>query len=137
MNDGLEEAENYMRMIELFMALSVLISLLGLLAMSALFASERTHDIAVRKVFGSTVKGETLRAVGEYMILVSVSCIIAVPVAAWIARRYLEGFNYRISGYGWIFAVAVLISLLISFASVLWQDLKAARTDPATELKKE
>ena len=136
-NDGLEEAENYMRMIELFMVLSVLISLLGLLAMSALFASERTHDIAVRKVFGSTVKGETLRAVGEYMILVSVSCIIAVPVAAWIARRYLEGFNYRISSYGWIFGVAVIVSLAISFASVLWQDLKAARTNPAVELKKE
>jgi putative ABC transport system permease protein len=136
-NDGLEEAENYMRLIELFMALAVLISLLGLLAMSALFASERTHDIAVRKVFGSTVRDETLKAVGEYMVLVCVSCLIAVPVAAWLARRYLEGFNYRISGYGWIFAVAVILSIAISFASVLWQDLKAARTDPAIELKKE
>ena len=136
-NDGLEEAENYMRLIELFTALAVLISLLGLLAMSALFASERTHDIAVRKVFGSTVREETLKAVGEYMILVCMSCVIAVPVAAWLARRYLEGFNYRISAYGWIFAVAVLLSLAISFASVLWQDLKAARTDPAVELKKE
>ncbi|MBO4916351.1 MAG: FtsX-like permease family protein, partial [Bacteroidales bacterium] len=136
-NDGLEEAENYMRMIELFMALSVLISLLGLLAMSALYASERTHDIAVRKVFGSTVRSETLRAVREYMILVGIACMIAVPVAVWISRRYLEDYNYRISNYGWIFAVAVLITLVISFASVLWQDLKAARTDPAVELKKE
>ena len=136
-NDGLEEAENYMRLIELFMALAVLISILGLLAMSALYASERTHDIAVRKVFGSTVRSETLRAVREYMILVGIACLIAVPVAAWISRRYLEDYNYRISNYGWIFAVAVLLSLAISFASVLWQDLKAARTDPAAELKKE
>ena len=77
------------------------------------------------------------KAVGEYMILVSVSCVSAVPVAVWLARRYLEGFNYRISGYGWVFAVAVFISLAISLASVLWQDLKAARTNPAVELKKE
>jgi putative ABC transport system permease protein len=133
----LGEAENYMRLIELFMFLAVMVALLGLLAMSALYASERTHDIAVRKVFGSTVRGETLKSVGSYMVLVGLSCLIAVPVAVWLAGKYLEDFNYRISGYGWIFAVAVLITLAISFLAVLWQNLKAAKTNPAIELKKE
>ena len=133
----LGEAENYMRLIELFMFLAVMVALLGLLAMSALYASERTHDIAVRKVFGSTVRGETLKSVGAYMILVGISCLIAVPVAVWLAGKYLEDFNYRISGYGWIFAVAVFITLAISFLAVLWQNLKAAKTNPAVELKKE
>lgn len=133
----LGEAENYMRLIELFMFLAVMVALLGLLAMSALYASERTHDIAVRKVFGSTVEGETFKSVGSYMILVGISCLIAVPVAVWLARRYLEDFHYRISGYGWVFALAVLITLAISFLAVLWQNLKAAKTNPAIELKKE
>ena len=133
----LGEAENYMRLIELFMFLAVMVSLLGLLAMSALYASERTHDIAVRKVFGSTVRSETLKSVGEYMLLVGIACLIAVPVAIWLAGKYLEDFNYRITGYGWIFVVGVLITFVISFASVLWQDLKAAKTNPAVELKKE
>ena len=133
----LGEAENYMRLIELFMFLAVMVALLGLLAMSALYASERTHDIAVRKVFGSTVRGETLKSVGSYMVLVGLSCLIAVPVAVWLSGKYLEDFNYRISGYGWIFAVAVLITLAISFLAVLWQNLKAAKTNPAVELKKE
>ena len=133
----LGEAENYMRLIELFMFLAVMVALLGLLAMSALYASERTHDIAVRKVFGSTVEGETLKSVGSYMILVCISCLIAVPVAVWLAGKYLEDFNYRISGYGWVFAVAALITLAISFLAVLWQNLKAAKTNPAVELKKE
>lgn len=133
----LGEAENYMRLIELFMFLAVMVALLGLLAMSALYASERTHDIAVRKVFGSTVRGETLKSVGSYMVLVGLSCLIAVPVAVWLAGKYLEDFNYRISDYGWIFAVAVLITLAISFLAVLWQNLKAAKTNPAIELKKE
>lgn len=133
----LGEAENYMHLIELFMFLAVMVSLLGLLAMSALYASERTHDIAVRKVFGSTVRGETLKSVGSYMVLVGISCLIAVPVAVWLAGKYLEDFNYRISGYGWIFAVAVLITLAISFLAVLWLNLKAAKTNPAIELKKE
>ena len=133
----LGEAENYMRLIELFMFLAVMVSLLGLLAMSALYASERTHDIAVRKVFGSTVEGETLKSVGEYMLLVGIACLFAVPVAVWLAGKYLEDFNYRISDYGWIFVVAVLLTLAISFLAVLWQNLLAARTSPATELKKE
>ena len=137
LDEMLGEAKDYMRLIELFMFLAVMVALLGLLAMSALYASERTHDIAVRKVFGSTVRGETLKSVGSYMVLVGLSCLIAVPVAVWLAGKYLEDFNYRISGYGWIFVVAVLITFLISFASVLWQDLKAAKTNPAIELKKE
>ena len=134
---GLDEAKKYMRLMELFMYLAILVALLGLLAMSALFASEQTHDVAVRKVFGGTVGGEVMRGVGSYMLLVAIACVLAVPVAVWLCGRYLEGFNYRISNYGWIFAVAVAIALVISFLAVLWQTLKAARTNPAVELKKE
>ena len=65
------------------------------------------------------------------------SLIRRYPVAVWLSGKYLEDFNYRISGYGWIFAVAVLITLVISFLAVLWQNLKAAKTNPAVELKKE
>lgn len=137
LDDMLGEAKDYLRLIELFMFLSVMVALLGLLAISALYASERTHDIAVRKVFGSTIREETGRAVGIYMIMVGISCLMAVPMAIWLAEKYLEMFNYRISGYGWIFALAVLITLAISFLAVLWQNLKAAKTNPATELKKE
>ena len=137
LREGLQEAEKYLRMIELFMLLAVLVSQLGLLAMSTFFAGEKTHDVAVRKVFGGTVKGEVLRGVREYMLLVGISCVLAVPVAVYLAERYLQDFNYRIRGYGWIFAVAVVISLSIAFGSVLWQTLKAAKTNPAVELKKE
>ena len=55
----------------------------------------------------------------------------------WAARLYLQRFAYRVEGYGWVFLVAVLISLAIAFGTVLWQTLKAARTNPAVELKKE
>ena len=133
----LGEAEDYMRLVELFMFLAVMVALLGLLAMSALYASERTHDIAVRKVFGSTVLRETFKVTGEYMLLVGIACVIALPVAVWLSGKYLEGFYYRISGYDWIFALAVIIAFVISLASVLGQDLKAAKTNPAVELKKE
>ncbi len=126
-----------LRLVELFAVLSVLIALLGLLAMSTYFADENTKQIAVRKVFGSDVSHETWRNVRSYMVLTGIACLVGIPLAIWAARLYLQRFAYRVEGYGWVFVVAVLISLAIAFATVLWQTLKAARTNPAIELKKE
>ena len=126
-----------LHLVELFAVLAVLISLLGLLAMSTYFADENTKQIAVRKVFGADVGSETSRNVLSYMYLVGVACLIGIPLAIWASRLYLERFAYRISGYGWVFVAAILIAVAIAFGTVLWQTLKAARTNPATELKKE
>ena len=71
------------------------------------------------------------------MLLVGIACLIGVPVAVFAAQEYLKDFIYRLEGYGWIFVVAVVVTLLISFLAVLWQTLKAARTNPAVELRKE
>ena len=133
----LAPVQRTLRLVELFAVLAVLISLLGLLAMSTYYADENTKQIAVRKVFGSDVFQETRRTVRSYMVLVGVACLIGIPLAVWAARLYLERFAYRIEGYGWVFVVAVIISLAIAFGTVLWQTLKAAKTNPATELKKE
>ena len=133
----LTPVQRTLRLVELFAVLAVLISLLGLLAMSTYFADENTKQIAVRKVFGADVSSETWRNVRSYMMLVGVACLIGIPLAIWAAQVYLQRFAYRIEGYGWVFVVAALISLAIAFGTVLWQTLKAARTNPAIELKKE
>ncbi len=112
-----------LRLVELFAVLAVLISLLGLLAMSTYFADENTRQIAVRKVFGADVNSETWRNVRSYMLLVGIACAIGIPLAVWAARVYLERFAYRVQNYGWVFVVAVIISLAIAFGTVLWQTL--------------
>ncbi len=126
-----------LRLVELFMVLSVLIALLGLLAMSAYYSGENTKSIAVRKVFGSNVLRETRRTVKDYMVLVGIACIIGIPVSVWMAGKYLSRYTYRIENYWWIFVLAVVLTFAMAFGSVLWQTLKAAKTNPATELKKE
>lgn len=130
-------ARNNMRLVEIFMLLSIIIALLGLVAMSTYYADEKSRDIAVRKVFGGTVDMEAQRTIREYMVLVGIACVIGIPIAVYAAQEYLKDFIYRLEGYWWIFVVAVLLTGLIAFVSVIWQVLKAAKTNPAIELKKE
>ncbi|MBE6223171.1 MAG: FtsX-like permease family protein [Bacteroidales bacterium] len=130
-------ARNNMRLVEIFMLLSIIIALLGLVAMSTYYADEKSRDIAVRKVFGGTVDTEAWRTIRDYMVLVSIACVIGIPIAVYAAQEYLKDFIYRLEGYWWIFVVAVLLTGLIAFVSVIWQVLKAAKTNPAIELKKE
>ncbi len=128
---------NNMRLVEIFMLLSIIISLLGLLAMSTYFAAESSKDIAVRKVFGSDVRTEVAASVRSYMILVVVALFIGLPVAVWASGRYLEQFIWKLESYWWAFVAAGLLTLVFAFGSVIFQTLRAARTNPAAELKKE
>lgn len=136
-NLSLKPAKMAMRLLELFMVLSVLISLLGLIAMSTYYSEQSTKSIAVRKVFGSNVHRELWRTVKDYMVLVGIAAVIGVPLAIWFCGRYLDRFAYRIEHYGWIIVVAAVLGMLMAFLSVLWQTLRAARTNPAEALKKE
>lgn len=73
----------------------------------------------------------------EYFVLLGLAAVIATPISIWLASRLLEQYFYRISGYGLVFVVTVVIATIVAFLSVLWQTLKAAKTNPAEELKKE
>lgn len=137
LSEGLSEVRARLSLVGVFMLLSLLLSVLGLTAMSSYYAKESSKDIAIRKVFGSTVLDEIRKTVLEYLALLAVAAVIAVPISVRLAVRLLEPYPYRISGYGWVFAAAVALATLIAFASVLWQTLKAAKTNPAVELKKE
>ena len=133
----LEEDNQTVKLLKIFAILAVILSVLGLVAMSTYFASEREKGIAIRKVFGGTMASETRRNISEYMIITIIGSAVALPVAWIFSGRYLEEFAYRIDLTIWPFAIAVIIALMISLASVLWQTLRAAQTNPAEALKKE
>ena len=135
--ERLAEVKEQLSLVRAFMVLSLLLSILGLIAMSNYYADESSKDIAIRKVFGSTLESEIRKTVVEYLILLGVAAVIAVPIAIRLASRLLEQYSYRISGYGWVFVVTVIIATIVAFLSILWQTLKAAKTNPAVELKKE
>ena len=132
-----DETRRQMRLIEMIMAISVLLSLLGLVAISTHFASEREKTIAIRKVFGGTIQSDIRRNLKEYIIMILIANAIAIPVAVWLCHRYLEDFAYRIDLHPWIFVVTVALSFVIAIGSVLWQIVSVARVNPVTALKKE
>jgi putative ABC transport system permease protein len=134
---SLQGTKNRMRLVDMFMAVAVLLSLLGLVAMSTHFASEREKTIAVRKVFGGTMQSEIRRNLKEYIIMILIANVIAIPIAVWVCGRYLEDFVYRIDLHPWIFVVTVVLSFVIAIGSVLWQIVSVARVNPVMALKKE
>ena len=135
--EGMKPVRKNMQLLEIFMVLAILVSLLGLLAMSTYYAGESAHNIAVRKVFGSTVTQEVVRNLRGYMLMVLAACLIGIPLAVYAAGKYLESFIYRIENYWWLFVVAVVLAVVFALGTVFWQVLRAAHTNPVTELKKE
>ena len=126
-----------LRLIELLTALAILLSLSGLVAISIYYTDSSAKSIAVHKVFGATSSEETLRNLRTYFGITLAADILAVPVALVLCRHYLEGFSYRMELSAWIFMATVLISLAITFISVIFQVRRAAGVNPAETLKKE
>ncbi|MBQ8809987.1 MAG: FtsX-like permease family protein [Bacteroidales bacterium] len=131
------QTRNQLAMVNIFMVIAIMLSVLGQVAMSTYYASEREKEIGIRKVFGGTVRSESARNIREYMLYCLIAAVVAIPAAWVIAGRYLEDFAYRMPQKAWIYIAAAAAVAAISLLAVLWQTLRAARTNPAEALKKE
>ncbi|HEY4327321.1 MAG TPA: ABC transporter permease [Mucilaginibacter sp.] len=120
-----------------FGVLAVVIACLGLFALSAFMAEQRSKEIGIRKVLGATVSGITTLLSIDFIKLVFVAIIIASPIAWFAMNKWLEGFAYRITIEWWIFILAALISILIALLTVSFQSVKAALMTPVKSLKAE
>ena len=115
----------------------VLIAILGLIGMSIYYADESTHETAVRKVFGGTIISETKRTLWSFLRITLIANVVAVPVTVWLVMKQNWFDLATIPGWGWYVVLATMTSFAISLLAVLWQTLRAARTNPAEALKKE
>jgi putative ABC transport system permease protein len=123
--------------ISLFCGVAILISFLGLLAMSTYFIRQRSREIAVRKVFGSENSEVLRRLVFSFLSYVVVAFVVATPVVWYVMRQWLADYDYRITLSPLIFIAAGLFCLLISFVTVFWQSYIAANSNPVNSLKAE
>ena len=135
--DGFADESRVLKIVLLFTLLSVLVSALGLFAMSSYYMQQEIRSVSVKKVFGAEYSGVLKELVLSFMKMVGIAFVIAVPIGWWIMNRWLSGYGHRISLHWWVFAVAGAAVALIAIISVLYQSVKTARTNPAEALKKE
>ena len=135
--DGFKDESRVLNIVLIFTLLSILVSALGLFAMSSYYMQQEIRSVSVKKVFGADYSGVLKELVLSFMKMVGIAFVIGVPIAWFIMNRWLSGYGHRINLHWWIFALAGLIVALIAVVSVLYQSITTARTNPAEALKKE
>ena len=135
--DGFADESRVLNIVLIFTLLSILVSALGLFAMSSYYMQQEIRSVSVKKVFGADYSGVLKELVLSFMKMVGIAFVIGVPIAWFIMSRWLSGYGHRIDLHWWIFVLAGLAVAFIAAISVLYQSIKTARTNPAEALKKE
>lgn len=117
--------------------LAILIACLGLFGLATYAAEQRLKEIGIRKVLGASVENIVAMLSKEFLKLVLIAAVIALPVAWFSMHQWLQNFAFRINIGWWGFIIAIVIALLISFFTVSFQAFKAAIANPVKSLKAE
>jgi putative ABC transport system permease protein len=123
--------------INFFAAAAIFISVMGLFALTAFLTGQRTKEIGIRKVLGAGLGDLTSLLSKDFIRLVVLAVIIAVPLAWWASNKWLESFAYRINISWWMFGVAALIVIAIAIVTISIQTIKAAVANPVKGLRTE
>lgn len=126
---------NEMKALTLFAILSILLSTLGMFALSSFSIQHKTKEIGIKKANGANSSEILLQLIGEYTRWVALAFIIACPIAYYAASNWLSNFAYKIELSWWIFALSGIIALFIAILTVSLQAWKAANQNPVYALK--
>ena len=137
LNNALTGERNTMTLVSIFMGLSVLISALGLFAMSIYYAEQQKKSIALHKIAGAETHQAVLKLSRPFVVASLIAIVIATPISIKLMQHYLEGFYNRIPFPWWVLIAAAMISLAISVFSILSQTLKTACANPIDSIKTE
>ena len=105
--------------------------------LSAFNVLQRTKEIGIRKVLGASIQNLLYILSKEFLKLVLISFVIAIPLTWLIMHNWLQDFAYRINIQWWVFALAGIISLFIALITISFQALKAAVANPVNSLRSE
>ncbi len=125
------------RIINSFTLIAIFISCLGLFGLAAFSAAQRSKEIGIRKVLGASVGGIARLLSKDFLKLVFIAILIAVPLAWWLMTKWLQEFSYRTGISWWMFALAGCIAMLIAMFTVSFQAMRAAIANPVKGLRSE
>lgn len=116
---------------------AIVLSCLGLLAMVLLVIQQRVKEIGVRKVLGASVNHIALLVSKQFLVLVGIAILIAIPVSWMAMNGWLQNFPYRIEIQLWMFLLVAFVALFIALLTICFNTLKAARQNPVKSLRTE
>lgn len=135
LRDELTGERKTMTLVLCFMVISILISALGLLAMSVSYTEQQSKRVALCKVMGASTRSMVVELSRNFMLMSGVATLIALPICLKAIQHYLEGFYYRIDFPWYLLVIAILATWIIAFVSVVGQTLKVARRNPIESIK--
>jgi putative ABC transport system permease protein len=132
-----DEDRKVSKVISSFPFIAMFISCLGLYELSTFMAERRFKEIGVRKVMGASVNQIVGLMSSEFIKLIVVAFVIAVPLAWYAMHQWLSGFAYKISINMMVFIYAGIAALLVALITVSFESIRAASTNPVTSLRSE
>ena len=120
-----------------FAILAIFISCLGLFGLASFVAEQRTKEIGVRKVLGASLFHVWRMLSTDFVLLVVISCGIAIPIAWYFLHQWLQQYEYRAPMSWWVFATASVGALMITLLTVSWQAIRAGLLNPVRSLRTE
>ena len=129
--------ERFSTLMLYFSVLSLVIACLGLYGLIAYSATRKMKEIGIRKTLGASVTSIVVLLSQDFLKLVVLACLVALPIAWYLMRQWLEEFAYRVDLAWWMFGTSVIIVIGIAFLAVSLQTVKAALTKPVKTLRTE
>ncbi|PZR26102.1 MAG: cell division protein FtsX [Citrobacter freundii] len=132
-----QQEEKTVQLFTMFAGISILIACMGLFGLAAYITRQRSKELSVRKVFGASVPGLTFLIAKDFLRLVAIACLLAIPLTWWGMHQWLQDFAYRIDIQWWVFALAAAAAVFLALATVSIQSVKAAMVNPVKNLRNE
>lgn len=120
-----------------FTLLAIFISCMGLFGMASFMAEQRTKEIGVRKVLGASIFSLWRLMSTDFVLLVGISLLVAIPTAYYFMHGWLQNYKYRADLSWWIFGLTAVAAIVITLLTVSYQSIKAALMNPVKSLKTE
>jgi putative ABC transport system permease protein len=131
------DVQRMSRIFACFAVLAIVVACLGLFALAAFMAEQKTREVGIRKVLGASVANITAMLSADFLKLVCLAILIASPIAWYGMYKWLQEFAYRTTIQWWIFALAGAGAILIAVITVSFQSVKAAVANPIKSLRSE
>jgi ABC-type antimicrobial peptide transport system permease subunit len=125
------------KLADVFSILAIFISCLGLFGLASFIAEQRSREIGIRKVMGASVKNIWQMLTKDFVILVVIACVVAIPAGYYSMDQWLAKYEYRMNIPWWIFLATCVGALLLAIATVSFQSIRAATANPVKNLRTE